>query len=99
MLRRGLADGFHHGAAPLMFLIRKDRPTHQIRRRSWKVNPGSTAAKRAMEGQMPTGNNPENSDESQVKAFDVVLIESLFQQLGMQDMKPGERLDGSEILN
>jgi len=46
---------------------------------------------------MPIGNNPENSDESQVKAFDVVLIESLFEQLGTKNVKPGERLDGSEI--
>ena len=46
---------------------------------------------------MPIGNNPKNSDESQVKAFDVVLIESLFQQLGPQDVKFGKRLDGSEI--
>jgi hypothetical protein len=50
-----------------------------------------------MEGQMPIGKNPKNSDESQVKAFDVILIEPLFEQLGTKDVKPGERLDGSEI--
>ena len=48
---------------------------------------------------MPIGNNPKNSNESQVKAFDVILIESLFEQLGTQDVKRGERLDGSEIGN
>jgi len=48
---------------------------------------------------MPIGNNPKNSNESQVKAFDVILIESLFEQLGTKDVKRGERLDGSEIGN
>jgi len=48
---------------------------------------------------MPIGKNPKNSDESQVKAFDVILIEPLFEQLGTKDVKPGERLDGSEIRN
>jgi len=46
---------------------------------------------------MPIGNNPKDPDESQVKAFDVVLIESLFEQLGTKDVKPRERLDASEI--
>ena len=48
---------------------------------------------------MPIGNNPKNSNESQVKAFDIILIESLFEQLGTKDVKRGERLDGSEIGN
>jgi hypothetical protein len=48
---------------------------------------------------MPIWNNPKNSEKSQIKPFDVVLIESLFQQLGTKDMQPGERIDASEIRN
>jgi hypothetical protein len=82
-----------------MFLIGEDGSTYQIRRRAGKVNPRSTAAKRTLEVQSPAWNYSENPDEGQVKAFDIILIESLFQQLGTQDVKLGKRLDTLKVRN
>jgi hypothetical protein len=46
---------------------------------------------------MPARNDPENSEESQVNTFDIVLIEPLFEQLGTKDVKLGKRLDGLKV--
>jgi hypothetical protein len=82
-----------------MFRIAEDRSTDQIRRRTGKVDPRSTAAKRALKVQPPAWNNSENPDEGQVKALDIILIEPLFQQLGTQDVKLGKRLDTLQVGN
>jgi len=82
-----LPDPLHPGG---MFAVVDNRSKPQLSRWFRQLDPGTTTSKRFLKRQTPHRRDAKYPDHSKVETLGVVISESLFQHLRLQNVKIGK---------